>query len=118
MARDAARVGLWQAGERSLVGQSAHQSPPKEGEGMGVPERLEARTRDESLTTILRGHTLAFRGDPARIGPDAAVDFHADGAAAIAGGKIVAVGQALDVIARHPGARLETYANQLIMAGF
>src|SRR5262245_1411674 len=72
----------------------------------------------ESATTILRGQTLAFRGDPSRVGPDAAVDFHSDGAVAIAGGKIVAVGQALDVIARLPGARLETYPNHLIMAGF
>src|SRR5262245_34136193 len=69
-------------------------------------------------TTILRGQTLAFRADPCKVGPEAAVDFHSDGAVAIAAGKIVAVGQALDVIARHPDAALETYANHLIMAGF
>src|SRR5262245_6740993 len=69
-------------------------------------------------TTVLRGQTLAFRGDPLKVGPDAAVDFHSDGAVAIAGGKIVAVGQALDVMARHPDALLETYPNHLIMAGF
>ena len=43
-------------------------------------------------TTILRGQTLAFRDDPFKVEPDAAVDFHADGAVAIAGGKIVEVG--------------------------
>jgi guanine deaminase len=69
-------------------------------------------------TAILRGQTLAFRGDPLKLGPDAAVDFHSDGAVVIAGGKIVAVGQALDVIARHPHAQLETYPHHLIMAGF
>jgi guanine deaminase len=72
----------------------------------------------EPDTTILRGHTLAFRADPCKVGPDAAVEFHSDGAVAMASGKIVAVGQAGDVIARHPGAALKTYANHLIMAGF
>src|SRR5262249_57230038 len=67
--------------------------------------------------TILRGHTLAFRADPCKVGPDAAVEFHSDGAVAMASGKIVAVGQAPDVIASHPGAALKTYANHLIMAG-
>ncbi len=69
-------------------------------------------------TTILRGQTLAFRDDPFKVAPDAAVDFHADGAVAIAGGKILEVGEAAAVIARHPGAEVETYARHLIMAGF
>jgi guanine deaminase len=71
-----------------------------------------------SPTTILRGQTLAFRDDPFKVGPDAAVDFHADGAVAIAGGKILEVGEAAAVIARHLGAEVETYARHLIMAGF
>jgi guanine deaminase len=71
-----------------------------------------------SAITILRGQTLAFRDDPFEVGPDAAVNFHADGAVAIAGGKIVEVGEAAAVIARHPGAEVETYARHLIMAGF
>jgi guanine deaminase len=37
---------------------------------------------------------------------------------AIAGGRIVEVGQAPAVIARHPGASIETYDKHLIMAGF
>ena len=57
-----------------------------------------------SATTILRGQTLAFRDDPFKVEPDAAVDFHADGAVAIAEGKILEVGAASDVIAHHPGA--------------
>ena len=80
----------------------------------------EHMTTDETLSriTILRGQTLAFRDDPCKVGPDAAVDFNSDGGVAIAGDKIVAVGQALDVIARHPDALLETYPDHLIMAGF
>jgi imidazolonepropionase-like amidohydrolase len=71
-----------------------------------------------TATTILRGQTLAFKADPFEVGPDAAVDFNSDGAVAVAGGKILEVGPARDVIARHPGATLESYAGDLIMAGF
>jgi guanine deaminase len=69
-------------------------------------------------TTILRGQTLSFRGDPFVLNPDEAVDFHADGAVAIAGGKILATGPAGDVIRGHPGAAMETYPHHIIMAGF
>ena len=41
-----------------------------------------------------------------------------DGAVAIAGGKILAVGAAGDIIRAHPGAQIETYPHHLIMAGF
>jgi guanine deaminase len=68
--------------------------------------------------TILRGQTLAFRGDPFAVEPDAAVDHHADGAVAIAGGKILAVGAAGDIIRAHPQAAVETYPHHLLMAGF
>jgi guanine deaminase len=71
-----------------------------------------------AATTILRGQTLAFRGDPFKVEPDAAVDFTSDGAVAIADDKILEVGSAPAVIARHPGARIETYDKHLIMAGF
>lgn len=67
----------------------------------------------------LRGRTLAFRDDPFRVGPEAAVETCDDGAVVIAEGKIVEVGQASDVLARHPGVEVETYgADALIMAGF
>jgi guanine deaminase len=71
-----------------------------------------------SPTTILRGQTLAFRGDPFALGPDAAVDHHGDGAVAIGGGKILAVGAAGDIIRAHPGAEVESYPHHIIMAGF
>ena len=69
-------------------------------------------------TTILRGQTLRFRDDPFAVAPDAAVEHHTDGAVAIAGGKIIAVGPAGDIIAAHPQATIETYPHHLIMAGF
>lgn len=71
-----------------------------------------------SATTILQGQTLAFKADPFAVGPDAAVDFDSDGAVAIAGGKIIEVGAASAVIAHHPGAIVERYPGDLIMAGF
>jgi guanine deaminase len=71
------------------------------------------------ITTILRGPTLAFRDDPFRVAPDAAAEYTTDGAVAMAAGKIVDVGSALDIVQRHPGAQIETYGpNHLIMAGF
>jgi guanine deaminase len=72
-----------------------------------------------STTTILRGPTLAFRDDPFRVAPDAAADYTADGAVAIAAGRIIDVGSAAEVARRHPDAQIETYgSNHLIMAGF
>lgn len=38
----------------------------------------------ENAISVLRGQTLAFRDDPFKAGPDAAVEFYADGAVAIA----------------------------------
>lgn len=72
----------------------------------------------QTATSILRGQTLSFKADPFEVGPDAAVDFDSDGAVAIAGGKILEVGPATDVVARHPGAAVQNYAGDLIMAGF
>lgn len=75
-------------------------------------------TASSAATTILQGQTLAFKADPFVVGPDAAVAFESDGAVAIANGKIVEVGPASQIIARHPGAVVERYAGDLIMAGF
>lgn len=67
----------------------------------------------------LRGRTLAFRDDPFRVGPEAAIETCDDGAVVIAEGKIVEVGQASDVLPRHPGVEVEAYGpDALIMAGF
>ena len=72
----------------------------------------------ENATRVLRGQTLAFRDDPFKAGPDAAVEFHADGAVVIADGRIVEVGSAAAVLTRHSQAEVESYAEHLIMAGF
>jgi hypothetical protein len=37
-------------------------------------------TASSATTIILRGQTLAFRGDPFAVEPDAAVEHHVDGA--------------------------------------
>ena len=77
-----------------------------------------AFTSPASDVTILQGQTLAFRADPFEVGHEAAVDFNSDGAVAMAGGKILEVGPSREVIARHPGAHVERYGRDLIMAGF
>jgi guanine deaminase len=69
-------------------------------------------------TTVLRGATLSFRGDPFALGPDTAADIHADGAVAISGGKILAVGAAGDILRDHPQATVESWSHHVIMAGF
>jgi guanine deaminase len=69
-------------------------------------------------TTVLRGHTLSFRGDPFTLGPDAAADIHTDGAVAIGGGRILAVGEAGDILRAHPQASVENWPHHVIMAGF
>jgi guanine deaminase len=75
-------------------------------------------TTSTSGHLILRGHTLSFRGDPFALGPDAAADHHADGAVALADGRIVAVGPAADIIRANPDAAVENYPHHVIMAGF
>ncbi|MFX5960902.1 hypothetical protein ABTE72_19315, partial [Acinetobacter baumannii] len=67
---------------------------------------------------ILQGQTLSFRADPFAVGSEAAVDYTSDGAVAIRDSKILEVGPRREVMARYPGADVETYAGNLIMAGF
>lgn len=69
-------------------------------------------------TFALRGATLSFRDDPFRVPPETAVSHHSDGAVVISAGRIVEVGRAADVLARHSGIPVESYAGHLIMAGF
>src|SRR5688572_9260214 len=73
---------------------------------------------DFQAALILRGHTLAFRADPFAASLDEAVSHHADGAVAIAGGKIIAVGPAADIVRAHPTSPVEHYPHHIIMAGF
>ena len=66
----------------------------------------------------VRGHIFAFRDDPFRVGPDAAVLSITDGTAIIEGGKIREVGDATETLARYPGVTVDHYPGHLIMAGF
>jgi guanine deaminase len=77
-----------------------------------------SNTHPAQATTILRGQTLAYRGDPFEVAPEAAVEHHSDGAVVIAGTKIAEVGPAAAVLARHPGVPIDSYPGHLIMAGF
>lgn len=66
---------------------------------------------------ILLGQVLRFSGDALREGPAAAVHDR-QGAVAIEAGRIVAVGPAEAVLARHPQARRTDLGARLISAGF
>jgi guanine deaminase len=77
-----------------------------------------SNTHPAQATTILRGQTLAYRGDPFEVAPEAAVEHHSDGAVVIAGTKIAEVGPAAAILARHPGVPIDSYPGHLIMAGF
>lgn len=66
---------------------------------------------------ILLGQVLRFSGDALREGPGAAVHDR-QGAVAIDAGRIVAVGSAETVLARHPQARRTDLGARLISAGF
>jgi guanine deaminase len=83
-----------------------------------MPKGGHAMIETTGRTLAIRGQTLSFRADPFVVGPDAAVDFHSDGAAIIHDGTIVEVGDAATVLASYPGIPVEAYAGHLIMAGF
>lgn len=70
------------------------------------------------MTQILRGRLLRFVGDPFRDAPDAAVRVDEDGAVAMAEGRILAVGPAEDVVARHPSAPVDRFADDFLLPGF
>jgi len=69
-------------------------------------------------TFAIRGQTLSFRDDPFRVGPEAAVAHAEDGAVVVSDGRIVEVGPASEVLARHAEIAVESYPGCLIMAGF
>jgi guanine deaminase len=66
--------------------------------------------------TILRGPLLRFAGDPSELGATASI-YEADGALAIRGGLIAAVGPAEAVLRDHPGAEVRR-TDLLIAPGF
>jgi guanine deaminase len=69
------------------------------------------------MTDLLLGQVLAFSGDPFRDGLSAARHLR-QGAVAVEAGRIAAVGEAADLLARFPGARLHQHGGRLISAGF
>jgi len=73
----------------------------------------------KSTTLVLRGGVLSFRDDPFRAGVDASRVFESDGAVAIRDGRIVAAGNARQVIAQVPAdAQVACYDHALIAPGF
>jgi guanine deaminase len=67
---------------------------------------------------LLIGQTLAFEGDPFREGWDAVVRHSGRGGVLVRDGVIAATGEADDLRAAHPGARVTDYGTALISAGF
>jgi guanine deaminase len=81
-------------------------------------DRSNTMAEQQNKIFALRGQTFAFRGDPFDVEPDEAVSFHSDGAVIIDGGKIAAVGEASEVLPKHPDIEVENHGDGLIMAGF
>lgn len=69
------------------------------------------------MTDLLLGQVIRFDGDPFRDGLDAARPL-AQGAVAIEGRRIAAVGEAAALRARYPQARVHDHGQKLISAGF
>jgi guanine deaminase len=69
------------------------------------------------MIDLILGQVLSYAGDPFRDGLDAARHWR-QGAVAIEAGKIAAVGEAADLRARYPDARLHDHGDRLISAGF
>ena len=67
------------------------------------------------MTELILGQVLGFTGDPFLQGPEAA---RIDGAVAIRDGRIVDVGPADTLRARHPQARVHDHGQKLVSAGF
>ena len=69
------------------------------------------------MKDLVLGQVLCFAGDPFAEGVEAARHI-SHGAVLIEGGKILAVGEAVDLRAAHPQARVTDYGRALISAGF
>ncbi len=67
---------------------------------------------------LLLGQTLAFEGDPFHLAVDEAVRWRRRGGVLVADGRIAAVGEADELRAAHPQARVHDYGDGLISAGF
>ena len=69
------------------------------------------------MADLLLGQVLSFTGDPFEEG-EAAARHLEHGAVLVEGGLIRAVGEARDLRAAHPGAKVHDYGRALISAGF
>jgi guanine deaminase len=69
------------------------------------------------MTELILGQVLSFAGNPFLEGPSAA-RILSSGAVAIDGGRIVALGEAVDLSARYPMATVHDHRSCLISAGF
>ena len=69
------------------------------------------------MADLILGQVLSFADDPFVAGP-AAARFERHGSVVIEAGRIVAVGDAADLRAAHPQARVTDYGAALISAGF
>ncbi len=69
------------------------------------------------MADLLLGQVLSFHGDPFQDGPDAA-RHEAHGAVLVDAGRILDVGPADTLLARHPQATRHDYGRALISAGF
>ncbi len=69
------------------------------------------------MPDLLLGQTLSFAADPFTEGPEAA-RHHEHGGVLVEGGRVRAVGDAAELRAAHPKARVHDYGRCLISAGF
>ena len=66
----------------------------------------------------IRGRVLTFRGDPAEVGEAASHLFIEDGAVLVEGGRIAALGEAREILAKLPdGTPVDDHAGYLILPG-
>ena len=69
-------------------------------------------------SSLLLGQTLSFDSDPFQGPPEDAATWRRRGAVLVTGGKITDLGEADDLRARHPRAKVVDYGDGLITAGF
>lgn len=70
------------------------------------------------IQQLLLGQTLGFSGNPLTGDWQDTIQFNSAGGVLIANGRIVAIGDGVDLIAAHPLAKVTDYGDALITAGF
>ncbi len=71
-----------------------------------------------SQVLVVRGQVLTFHDDPFFNDPHDCYQYFSDGAVAMDNGKIIAIGQASDIMAQYPQADCDNYSKGLIVSGF